>query len=65
VTTLALAPALARLKSFGASWEGGDLIDEGWHLTAGDLDAIILTCEPRSDLESTGSKTVDDLGDLA
>lgn len=33
--------AIARLAAFRASWNDGDEIDEGSHLTAADLDVLL------------------------
>jgi hypothetical protein len=36
----ALTDALARLKAFRATWNAGDVIDEGSGLTANDIDVV-------------------------
>ncbi|MBB4155294.1 hypothetical protein GGQ80_003214 [Sphingomonas jinjuensis] len=60
-----LSAALDHLRRFRATFNAGDHVDEESGLTADDLDAILAAIEPPADLESGGSLSIDDLGDVA
>ncbi|HTG39595.1 hypothetical protein [Sphingomonas sp.] len=57
----ALDLARTRLQAFRGRMEADAVIDAESGLTAADLDTILASCQPPSDLEPGGSMDVDDL----